>query len=153
MRVHYKNVVDDNDHDVPSADDDFELFVADCNNHRVQVLNGKTGAWIRNIGAGEGNKDGELNEPSDIEIVGNEIYVLENGNSRISVFNLDDDGKFVRHVGNNNNSNNDSNTNNSNNGDDCLLSCPCGFKLFENQLFVADRGNDTIKVYGPSVRT
>jgi len=106
----------------PTLNDDFELFVADHRN-RVQVLNGKTGEWIRNIG------EGKVNDPTDIEIHGNEIYVLEYVSGGISAFNVDD-GKFIHYVCNNGNGPNDN-----------QLNYPWAFKVFNNQLFVADSDN------------
>jgi len=132
MRIRYNKLN-------PSSNDDFELYVADQTNHRVQILNGKTGDWIKNIGINnQGNGNGELKWVKDVEIHGNEVYVLEYKNHRISVFNVDD-GKFIRHVCNNGQGSNDN-----------QLNQPYAFALFNNQLFVADAMNHKIKVFGPS---
>jgi len=155
----------------PSTNADFEIYVADQYNHRVQVLNGKTGAWIKNIGTGVvGNKPGEFNRPYDLEISAsaNELYVLEYANNRISVFNLED-GKFLRHIGDSRNGNNniidddknvaasnDDEVNKTKNSrksdDDRLLSGPCGLKLHQNQLLVADTYNHKVKIFGSSAK-
>jgi len=133
IRIHYPDYKNGNSN--ATIDDDFEIYIADKNNHRVQVWNGKTGAWIRNYGINNGgNGNGELKQPFDIELVGNELFVLEFGNHRISVFNLKS-GDFIRHIS-------------GYGSNDDQLNLPKAMTLFtNNQLFIADYNHCKIKVF------
>jgi hypothetical protein len=73
------------------AHDDGRLFVADSNNHRVQVLEANSArTFVRTIGTGAtGSKPGEFSSPHGILISRGALYVTEAGNYRISVFRAD----------------------------------------------------------------
>lgn len=68
---------------------DGRVFVADCDNNRVQVFEAATGKRIHTIGGVSGSNDGELSEPKGITIDTKRglLYVCEFGNKRVSVFN------------------------------------------------------------------
>ncbi len=51
------------------------LFVADCRNHRIQVFNAHDGAYVRTIGSGPGDAQGQLNYPRGIHVEGESLYV------------------------------------------------------------------------------
>ncbi|MBV7328787.1 6-bladed beta-propeller [Chloroflexi bacterium TSY] len=69
------------------------LFVADRDNHRVQVFD-LTGNYLTQFGT-EGNGEGEFKLPRDIAIDSQDfIYVTDKDNDRIQVF--DADGNYVR---------------------------------------------------------
>jgi sugar lactone lactonase YvrE len=70
-----------------------DLLVADINNHRIQRLDRKTGAFKGAIGA-RGHGDGQLNYPYGVAVdaTGN-IYVAEYGNHRVQK--LSPQGKFL----------------------------------------------------------
>jgi len=109
-----------------------QIYVADCCNYRVQVLNSRTGDWKRNIG------DGNLSEPFDVEILGNnnnsEIYVLDYGNHRVCVLNKND-GRLIRYLGDGFGTG------------DKNLDYPRVFRMHQNQLYISDYSNHKIKVY------
>jgi tripartite motif-containing protein 71 len=74
-----------------------DLLVADINNHRIQRLNRKTGAFISSLGV-RGRGAGQLNYPYGVAVdrVGN-IYVVEYGNHRVQKFSAQ--GKFLAMAG------------------------------------------------------
>jgi len=81
-----------------SFDKSGNMFVADTENNRVQVLK-KTGTYSHVVGAGkQGSGKGELNNPTDTAVDSQGfLYVVDSGNSRLSVFTTQ--GKFVRTIG------------------------------------------------------
>eukprot|EP01032_Pedospumella_encystans_P038980 gene38980-44190_t len=66
-----------------------EIFVVDCNNHRVQVYHLSSLAYIRQIGKGvQGDAPGALNYAVGVCLDdANQIYVADTNNHRIAVFN------------------------------------------------------------------
>jgi len=70
------------------------IFVADYQNHRIQVF-GLDGTFIRKWGS-KGQGDGQFNLPSGVDVHPTQslVYVTDQDNSRVQVFDLD--GTFVR---------------------------------------------------------
>ena len=65
------------------------LYVADAANNCVYEFTGD-GAFIQKFGTGTGSAQGQLNGPMDVAVGTNGlVYVVENGNARLSVFNSD----------------------------------------------------------------
>jgi DNA-binding beta-propeller fold protein YncE len=67
------------------------LFIADNGNHRVQVFSTETGKLVKSINKwttiGAGNSEEmTLSHPSGLLIEGDNLYVAELGNKRVSVF-------------------------------------------------------------------
>ena len=67
------------------------LYVADCCNHRVQVFNADTGAYVRMIGAGRGSAVGQLEFPLGIVMHPGPdgkilVFVSEITHKRVQVF-------------------------------------------------------------------
>lgn len=65
---------------------DKKLFVADSGNNRIVVFN-KDYKPIFFWGE-KGDKEGAFNDPVDVTIFNNQIYVLDSGNGRVQVFKL-----------------------------------------------------------------
>jgi DNA-binding beta-propeller fold protein YncE len=65
-----------------------ELFVADKDNHRVQVFRVFDGAFLRQIGGAKGSGNGQFNMPLDVALSPDEaeLLVVDLGNHRIQVF-------------------------------------------------------------------
>ena len=81
--------------------DNKRLFVTDMGNHLVQVLNKEDGTFIQTIGNGQGKGPGQfLYTPWGVCISpdGRELYVADQGNHRINVFNTID-GTSTRSFG------------------------------------------------------
>jgi DNA-binding beta-propeller fold protein YncE len=82
----------------------YHLYIADFNNHRIQVFNPVDGSYIRSIGQGMGAGPGQLNCPTSCTaLLGpeggiSELYVSEQENHRVSVFDMAR-GAFKRHIG------------------------------------------------------
>ena len=74
-----------------SAGRDEYLYVADQANHRVQVIS-QSGSFERSFGE-HGSGPGQLSSPYGIHVHNKFVYVVENGNDRVSVFKLC--GKYV----------------------------------------------------------
>ena len=71
------------------------IYVADHNNHRVQILNPDL-SYFGTIAHASGN--GQLYRPEDIAFDStNSVYVVDTGNNRVQVFT--EDGRFVRQIG------------------------------------------------------
>ena len=70
-----------------SFDKSGNMFVADTENNRVQCLK-KSGVFSHIIGAGkQGSGKGELSNPTDTAVDSQGfLYVVDSGNSRLSVF-------------------------------------------------------------------
>ncbi len=62
------------------------IYVADTPTHKVKVFS-KTGAFLLKI-AQRGTVKGKLLQPDGLALYGGRLYVCEEGNERISVFNL-----------------------------------------------------------------
>ena len=61
------------------------LYVAEANNHRIQILN--ESGWYSGSWGTYGDGAGQLNHPSALAISGDRrIYVLDQGNDRVQVF-------------------------------------------------------------------
>ena len=63
------------------------VYVADINNHRVQVFNGRDGSFVRMWGS-QGSGQSQFNNPEGICFSADGlVYVADNGNHRVQVFN------------------------------------------------------------------
>jgi len=74
------------------------MFVADTENCRVQVIK-KNGSFSHLVGSGkQGSGKGELSNPTDCGVDSQGfLYVVDSGNNRLSVFTVQ--GKFVKTIG------------------------------------------------------
>jgi hypothetical protein len=71
------------------------LYVADLGNNCVYEFTA-SGAYIQKFGSGTGSGNGQLNGVMDVAVDSNGlVYVLENANSRISVFNANGSFKII----------------------------------------------------------
>lgn len=71
------------------------VVVADYNNHRIIYYNGSDD---RTFGS-HGVKDGQFKYPTDVQIFANRIYVADNMNNRIQVFDME--GEHLMTIGEN----------------------------------------------------
>lgn len=112
-----------------------ELFVVDCNNHRIQVYHLNSLAYIRQIGKGvQGDTPGSLNYAVGVCLDDkNQLYVADTNNHRVVVFNRVTGG-HVRTIG----------SQGSTRG--CLNS-PYGvcIDMYTNVLYVADYDNHRVQ--------
>jgi hypothetical protein len=74
-----------------------ELFVCDCEDHRIVVYDALTLEYRRSFG-GYGDDEGELSFPYSCTILADECVVADTANHRLSVFNKDT-GLFLRCLG------------------------------------------------------
>jgi len=72
------------------------LYVADPRGHRIRVYNCADGKFMFEFGT-RGEKDGELNFPTNLYVHKGRIYVSDSGNFRIQIFDLE--GKFLNKFG------------------------------------------------------
>ena len=108
---------------------DNEVYVCDCNNHRIQIFDLDLN-FVRSIGShGEGR--GEFYLPIDIKFdtAGN-MYVADGGNRRVQV--MDRSGQFVREFG------------------EIELKGPSGLHIADKYMYVSDWRGDCIVVYETS---
>ncbi len=114
-----------------------EIYVCDCNNHRIQVYSTITLSFIRQIGRGvQGSVPGCLNYAVGICLDdNNHIFVADTNNHRIVVFNQMT-GSFIRTIGYHGIT-------------PGALSSPYGVCVdkFTGMLFVADYENHRIQVF------
>lgn len=114
-----------------------EIFIVDCNNHRIQVYHLTSLAYIRQIGKGvQGDQPGMLNYAVGICMDdSNHIYVADTNNHRIVVFNRITGG-HVRNIG-------------SQGTAPGALQSPYGVcvDLYSNTLYVADYDNHRLQVF------
>ena len=74
-----------------------ELFVCDCEDHRVVVYDALTLEYRRSFG-GDGDEEGELSFPYGCAVLGDECIVADTANHRLSVFHKAT-GTFLRCLG------------------------------------------------------
>jgi len=70
-----------------------EMAIADFYNHRILYKNGDS--WMK-VGK-EGNGDLEFYYPTDVQMVGDKLYIADAYNNRIQI--IDKSGKHVRNIG------------------------------------------------------
>ena len=107
---------------------DGEIYVCDCNNHRVQVFDQDL-KFLRVIGS-QGTDDGCLRDPDDLDS-GN-VYVVEQGNHRVQV--LTPQGQHICNIG----------QYGSGKG---KLHCPISAAIHRNMVYVTDNVNKCISVF------
>ncbi|MEM2856256.1 MAG: SdrD B-like domain-containing protein [Candidatus Nitrosocaldaceae archaeon] len=107
-----------------------KAYISDGHRHKVIIVNATNGAFIDEFG-GLGSLNGEFRGPRGIALSNSEIYVADNYNARIQVF--DTNGNFIRNFGSYGSGSNNFNQ-------------PRGLVLFNNNLYIADTQNDRIKI-------
>jgi len=111
------------------------FFVSDCDNHRIQVFDALTGAFLFKFGT-KGSGEGQFSRPGRVSVnpINHEIFVADWDNHRIQVF--DKDFKFLRSFGS-------YGTGNGN------FFCPASTAInLENQnIYVADCMNNRVQAF------
>ena len=109
---------------------DDEVYVCDCNMHRIQVFNLDLD-YIRSIGS-YGRRSGKFDRPYGVQFdrVGN-MYVAEWGNERVQV--LNSRGHFIQMF-----------------GEDEKLSRPSGLHIIDKYVYVSDYSGGRVVVYKTS---
>ena len=74
-----------------TVDDEGRILVADCHNHCIKIMN-REGKLVKSFGS-FGNKNGQLNNPTDVAISGDKIFVCDKDNNRVQYFTPD--GAFL----------------------------------------------------------
>ena len=142
---------------------DNNLYVVDTNNHRIVKydINGNYIGWLgkkengiinnnwsKNGNSVKGKELGAFSGPLDLEFYNNKIYISDNDNHRI--LKLDLSGKVMGWIGKSNKSNRNIiwMTKGYSSRDKGIygFSNPFGLRVRKNFLYVADRGNNRIKV-------
>ena len=127
---------------------EYQLYVTDSSNHRIQVFNPVDGSHIRMIGQGRGTGPGQLCLPrgcTALSVAGgiSELYVCEGDNQRVSVFDMAT-GAFLRHIGAGRGANAGQ------------MNSPAGIALSfrgvasqggDHLLYVSEFGNDRIQIF------
>lgn len=60
-----------------------EIFIADCQNHRIQKLS-SNGKYLQSLGS-QGNKAGSLRHPEAVAVTADRLFVVDTGNHRVQV--------------------------------------------------------------------
>lgn len=114
-----------------------EVFIVDCNNHRIQVYHLNSLAYIRQIGKGiQGNSIGTLNYAVGICMDDvNQLFVADTNNHRIAIFNRVT-GVHSHSIGSHGTANG-------------LFNSPYGvcIDIYTNLLYVADYDNNRVQVF------
>jgi DNA-binding beta-propeller fold protein YncE len=114
-----------------------EVFVVDCNNHRIQVFHLQSLAFVRQIGKGtQGTNPGFLTYPVGVAMdEKGHLFVSDTNNHRIVVFNHLT-GAYVRSIG-------------SQGSSVGCLNCPYGVCVdpATNYLYIADYENNRVQVF------
>ena len=122
------------------------IYVADEDNHRVQVFDGATRNYIATLGTtgSAGAINTQFNNPRDVAVsaVDNRIYVADEGNYRVQVF----DGasrSYIATFG----------TTGSYGASNTQFRSPCGVAISaDNRLYVADFYNHRVQVFDGATR-
>ena len=111
---------------------DNQLYICDCNNHRIQVFDLDLN-FVRCIGS-RGNGRGEFIAPHDVKFdtAGN-MYIAERGNERVQV--MDSSGHFIRSFGQE---------------EEGKLREPSGLHIADKYVYVSDSHGHCIVVYETS---
>lgn len=111
-------------------------YVSDPDNGCLQAYLAETGAWMRKLGS-KGTGKGQLKLPSQLACDRlNQIYVVDYGTSRVSVFAKT--GIFIRSFGGKGTANG-------------LFNVPRGIAVDRNdRIFVADSLNHRVQIFGPA---
>jgi len=106
-------------------DDSNHLYVTDCSNHRIQKfdINGKHLLTFGSNGSG----NSQLSSPVGITVHNSKVYIVENGNNRISAFHCD--GQFSHIIGSG------------------LLNLPWYVTVSNDQLLVAKWSHNCISIF------
>lgn len=108
-----------------------EVFVADCDNHRIVVLD-TAGAFVRSFGS-HGSGPGQLEHPLGMAVCGEEVFVVDSCNHRIAVFRHN--GECVRTFG-------------SSGTGPGQLGFAFGLAVHNGEVFVAEFNASRISVFG-----
>ncbi|XP_065908129.1 tripartite motif-containing protein 2-like [Dysidea avara] len=106
-------------------DNDNSLFVSEWLGHRVKKLD-INGNCLLQFGS-QGSAEGQLHFPCGITVHNNRVYVAEDSNQCISVFQTN--GQFCQRIGEGN------------------LSVPRDVIVHDNQLFIADKGHCCVYIF------
>ena len=111
---------------------DNQVYVCDCDNHRIQVFDLNLN-FVRSIGSCDKGR-GEFNKPHDVKFdtAGN-MYVADYNNRRVQV--LDTSGQFIRTFGQEG---------------EGKLEGPTGLHIVDKYVYVSDHSGDCIVVYKTS---
>ena len=115
-------------------------------NHRVQVFNESDRSYVATIGTGVSgvgtDETPQFDEPRDIAISGGKLYVADQGNHRVQVFNINESTHvYEATIG----------TGSSGSGDG-ELDRPVGIAISGGKIYVIDNGNDRVQVFSESTR-
>jgi DNA-binding beta-propeller fold protein YncE len=110
---------------------DSEVWVSDSGLHQVVVFDIKTGQLLKTIGSTEGSGDEQFDDPSDVCVVGEEVFVCDGNNERLQV--LSKAGKFVRRI-----------------GSAGQFDYPTGLCFHAGEVYVSDYSGDRIVVVDPA---
>jgi eukaryotic-like serine/threonine-protein kinase len=110
------------------------LYVSDVDNACLQVFQSDLGTWMRKVGV-KGTAPGQIRLPSGIAVDrANQVYVVDYGTSRISVFSKS--GQFVRTFGGKGTGNG-------------MFNVPRGIAVDKHdRIYVSDSLNHRIQVFG-----
>jgi DNA-binding beta-propeller fold protein YncE len=103
-----------------------QCYVVDRRNGCVKVF-GETMEFVRGFGLGL------LNQPVGIALDGNRVYVADNENHRVAVF--DREGVLVETIGSGYGPGHGQ------------MFCPCGVAIYKNVLIVAEWGNGRVQLF------
>ena len=106
------------------------LFVADADNHRVQIFD-HTGTFVSQFG-GEGNGTGQFDNPVGITIHSTTLFVTDRDNHRVQVF--DNAGNYVAQFGGEGNGTGEFNS-------------PRGIITTSTHIFVAEHDNHRVQIF------
>ena len=111
-----------------------KIYVADQNNHRIQVLN--SDLTFSHMFGVKGQRPGEFDQPRDVAVIedGGEVFVADRSNHRIQAFTPG--GSFIREFGKKGDGNGE-------------LNLPVGLCIDPSSQYVlvTDFGNDRISVF------
>ncbi len=113
-----------------AIDDIGRLYVADTENHRIQVLT-EDGRHLFSFGDRKDEK-GFLEAPSGVDVFKDRVYVTDSSKNKVFIFTKD--GRYIDEFGNSGNRPKE-------------FDEPAGIKVTHGRIYVADRGNHRIQVF------
>lgn len=113
---------------------DGKVYVVDSINHRIQIFTAK-GEFLKTFGT-KGDGDNQFNNPIDIAIGGDELYISDRENHRICVYKSFSKVLDIYY----------------NNPEESFKFDPCGIAFDDDFLYICDNANDSIKLFNVSFK-
>ena len=119
------------------------IYVADTNNHRVQIFDDKSKKYIATLGktGSGGSSNTQLMSPMGVTVANNRIYVADTGNQRVQIFD-EVTRNYIATLG----------TTGSEGTSNTQFNIPFCVAVAKNRIYVADSENHRVQIFDEVTR-